>query len=134
MSRGAAMEETIREAKGLDGVLRLSERTIQIRRNPFASLLDDGLRLDKEIPIERISSVDLEMPERADVGRVHLVLTDPKGRTGPTHWPVKNSNTVVFGKADLAQFEEMKSLIDSRILRIRKSTLPDSRSSPHTTE
>jgi len=114
------MDKTVKEAKGLDGVLKLSQDIIQIRRDPFASLLEDGLRVDKDIPLERISSVNLEMPEEADVGCVRFIVSHPGRLAKAGHWSVKNSNTVAFRKADLADFRELKSVIDSRILKLKK--------------
>ena len=114
------MDEPVKEARGLDGVLKLSQDTIQIRRDPFASLLEDGLRVDKNIPLERVSSVNLEMPEEAEVGCVRFILSHPGRLAKAAQWAVKNSNTVAFRRADLADFRELKSVIESRILKLKK--------------
>ena len=109
------MEKILKEAKGVNGQLELLENKIRIKRKGALSLMNYGLRGDKEILIKQISSIQFKNAGALTSGYIQFAFLGGKEAKGGLLQAAKDENTIMFSKAQQSDFEEIKSMIEKRI-------------------
>ncbi len=111
------------EAIGVAGQMRLTDDTLIISRRGLLGLLTQGLKGDKEIRLDQISSVQFK-----DAGFTNGYLQVGfmggfESKAGIMD-AVSDENTVMFNRAQQESFEIMRDAIHERIKALRAHPAP----------
>lgn len=117
------MGGVLKEAKGMNGQLELLEEKIRIKRQGFMSLLTQGLKGDKEILIKQISSIQFKKVASFTSGYIQFAFLGGGETKGGLFDAVDDENTIMFNKRQQTSFEEIKSMIESRISEIENQKI-----------
>lgn len=116
------MDRILKEAKGVNGQLELLEEKIRIKRQGVMSFLTQGLKGDKEILIKQISSIQFKKATAFTNGYIQFAFLGGVETKGGLFDAVDDENTIMFNKGQQTSFEEIKSMIESRISEIENQT------------
>jgi len=109
-----SMEKILKGAKGVNGQLELLENKIRIKRMGALSLMTKGLKWDKEILINQISSIQFKNAGALG-GYIQFAFLGDKEAKGGIFQATRDENTILFSKAQQSDFEEIKSMIEKRM-------------------
>lgn len=110
------MGTILKEVKGKNGILELEEDKIRIKRKGFLSLLTHGLKGDKEIMIDHISSIQFKEVGFTD-GYIQFAFLGGTEAKGGLLQAGQDENTITFNKKQQPAFEEIKSMIEERMTK-----------------
>lgn len=100
-------------AKGYNGQLTVRERSILITRKGALAFMTQGLKGDKEIPIEHITSVQLK-GAGLTAGYIQFAFMGGTEAKGGVFQAGKDENSISFYKGSQKDFEKAKELIEQR--------------------
>ncbi len=100
-------------AKGYNGQLTVKERSIVISRKGALAILTQGLKGDKEIPIEHVTSVQFK-GAGLTAGYIQFTLMGGLEAKGGVFQAGRDENSISFYKGSQKQFEQAKELIEER--------------------
>ena len=103
------------EAIGTDGTLELYPERVRIRRKGFESLFTQGLRGEKDIALDSISSVQFKSAGTLSSGYIKFALVGRRAGKDDLFQAVKDENTVTFKKSQQASFEAIRRIIEGQI-------------------
>lgn len=110
------MEKILKEAKGaVGGQLELLENKIRIKRKGALALVTHGLKGDKEILINQISSIQFKNAGALTNGYIQFAFLGGREAKGGILQAGQDENTIMFTKAQQSNFEEIKSMIEKRM-------------------
>jgi len=109
------LEKILKEAKGVNGQLELMESKIRIKRKGAISLLAQGLKGEKEILIKQISSIQFKKAGNLTNGYIQFAFLGGQEAKGSLFQATKDENTIMFKKSQQPDFEEIKSMIETRM-------------------
>lgn len=100
-------------AKGYNGQLTVTERSIVITRKGAMAVLTQGLKGSKEIPIEHITSIQLK---RAGLiaGYIQFTFMGGMEAKGGVFQAGRDENSINFYAGANKDFEKAKDLIEER--------------------
>lgn len=100
------------EAKGANGRLVITPEKITLIRKGALSLLTQGLKGDKEILVEDISSIQVRQPKFGTRGYIQFAYRGGQETKGGLIDAVKDENTLLFDKKHAADVMKAKELIE----------------------
>lgn len=109
--------EPIKEAKGTNGQLYLYEDKIRISRRGFNAFLSHGLKGDKEIFLNQISSIQLKKGGFVTSGYIQFAFLGGQEAKGGLFQGTTDENTITFTARENNDFEQIKDLIEKKILK-----------------
>jgi len=107
-------ENTLIEAKGVNGQLQLMEDRIRIHRKGIRSFIARGTKGGKDIPIPDISSVQFKKAVFPLNGHIRFVCAGEKGGVRSIHVPW-DENTVVFNWYQQGSFQDIKQAVETKL-------------------
>lgn len=108
------------------GTIELLDDVLVIRRKGVASFFNHGLKGDKRIPYESITSVQFKEPGLT-TGYIQFGVAGGKESRAGVGAAVKDENTVLFVKKALPQFRELRDIVERRSVSARRG---ESRGAP----
>lgn len=107
------MGKVLKTAKGINGDLELLENKIRIKRKGLMS----GLRHkgDKEILIKHITSIYFKNAGYITAGYIRFAFMGGQEYKGSFSAAEKDENAITFGPTQKSDFEEIKSMIETRM-------------------
>jgi len=109
------MERVLKEVRGVNGQLELTESKIRIKRKGALSLLGHGLKGEKEILIKHISSIQFKKAGALTSGYIQFAFLGSQESKGGLFQATQDENTIMFKKSQQPDFEEIKSMIETRM-------------------
>lgn len=107
----------ITSAKGYNGQIEVYENKVVIRRKGFMAFASHGMKGDKEIYINQISSVQLKKASYLAVGYIQFAFSGGKEAKGGLRQATKDENTVTFNPPSNKAFAEIKTVIDELVAK-----------------
>jgi hypothetical protein len=117
-------DSTFLEAKGAGGALILLAGRVRIHHHGFRGLLHKALPAQKDVPLERIASVDWRSSGALRLGRIGFRL-EPPSRRGVAE-PEPDDRVMFYLHQEVA-FREIKAEIERRLARRSAPDTPDLR-------
>jgi Short C-terminal domain/Domain of unknown function (DUF4429) len=114
------MDQVLLEAKGVNGQLQLLPAKLRIKRGGLMALATQGIKGDKEIYIDQISSIQLKRAGMANGYIQFSFLGGQETKSGimdATH----DENTVMFTKRHQPAFEAIKQAVEQQLHQARTS-------------
>jgi hypothetical protein len=109
------LDQVLLEAKGVNGHLQLLPTKIRITRGGLMALATQGIKGDKEIYIDQISSIQLKGAGMAFNGFIQFGFLGgqetKRGLFDATH----DENTVMFTKRQQPAFEAIKQTVEQKL-------------------
>lgn len=109
------IQKPILSAVGSNGVIELYENKITIKRKGFSSFILQGLKGDKDIYINQISSIQLKKPNWATKGYVQFSFLGGHESKSGIFNATQDENTVMFDNKHLGDFATIKTEIEQRL-------------------
>ena len=113
-------EKILKSAKGVNGTLELLENRVRIKRKGALSLMLHGLKGDKEILIKQISSIQFKKASNFTNGYIQFAFLGGTEAHGGLLQATQDENTVVFNKWQMSAFEEIKSILEEKMVESTK--------------
>lgn len=110
------------------GTVELLDDVLVIRRKGLTSLLNHGLKGDKRIPYESITSVQFK-EAGFTTGYIQFGVAGGKESRAGVSAAVKDENTVLFIKKTAPTFRELRDLVEQRSIAARRGPIPAASSS-----
>ena len=107
------------EAKGHGGQIRLEGDVITISRKGMMGFLTQGLKGDKEIGLEHISSVQFKSANSLVNGYIQFAFIGGSESKAGLLAATTDENTVMFTSHQQPQFEAMRDAIKARISELK---------------
>jgi hypothetical protein len=118
--------DLLKEVKGMNGQIELWTNKIIIKRRGFTSFWTQGLRGDKDILLNQISSIQFKDPSTFTNGFIQFSFLGGAEHKGGLLDATKDENTVFFNASQSEDFKYFKKMIEDKIQEFSK---PESRSS-----
>ena len=116
------LDQVLLEAKGINGQLQLLPTKIRIKRKGGMALLTQGLKGDKEIYIDQISSIQLK-GSGATSGYIQFSFLGGQETKGGVFNATQDENTVMFVKKHQREFEAIKQAIEQKMHEARSGRM-----------
>jgi len=110
-------------AKGINGQLTVKARSVVVARKGALGFMTQGLKGEKEIPIDQITAVQFKKAGMTS-GYIQLTISGGVESKGGVFSAGNDENTVMFVKKSQADFEKAKSLIEERRSRPGAAAAP----------
>ena len=107
------------EAIGYGGQLRLGEDNLVISRKGLMGFLSQGMKGDKEISLEHISSVQFKAAGTLMNGYIQFAFVGGTENQAGIFGATADENSVMFTASQQPEFEIMRDAIKARIAAIR---------------
>ncbi|OUM99340.1 MAG: hypothetical protein BAA04_09765 [Firmicutes bacterium ZCTH02-B6] len=120
------MAEPLHVAKGVTGILEVYSDRVVIKRKGMINLILHGMKGDKEILLESITSIQFKKPGTFTNGYLQFGILGGNEGTGGLFQATQDENTVVFAAAQQADFEKAKQLIDDLRAQLRRPAVSSS--------
>ena len=106
-------DDAVTAVKGVNGKITLFNDRLEISREEIGTLhrLQHGFKGDKEIPYESITSVQLRKPSAVTRGYIQFGQSGFSESDDGLLDATADENTVLFEKASLSRFEELRSKV-----------------------
>ncbi|KQN01947.1 hypothetical protein ASE82_11740 [Sphingomonas sp. Leaf230] len=101
------------------GTVELLDDVLVIRRKGLTSLLNHGLKGDKRIPYESITSVQFK-EAGFTTGYIQFGVAGGKESRAGVGAAVKDENTVLFIKKTASEFRQLRDLVEQRSIAARR--------------
>jgi len=106
------MSDLIRVAKGINAQLELYSDKVCIKRKGFLGFLSQGLKGDKEIRLQSISSIQFKKANFIANGYIQFAFMGGAEAKGGYFEATYDENSVVFKKKQQGDFEYIKAEIE----------------------
>lgn len=103
------------EIEGSNGQIRLTPNRIIISRKGTIAFISQGLKGDKEIPINRITAMQFKASDNFTKGYLQFSIQGGIESTGGVFAATTDENTVMFTELEQPEFEEVKRYVNSVI-------------------
>ncbi|MFA7365401.1 MAG: SHOCT domain-containing protein [Patescibacteria group bacterium] len=113
-------ENILMKAKGVGGDLELLEDKIRIVRRGGLAILAHGLKGDKEIFINQISSIQFRKAGALTNGYIQFAFIGGSEAKGGMLQATTDENTVFFNQKNEDDFSAIKHMIEDRIHQLKK--------------
>lgn len=113
-------------ANGRNGQLELTERTLKISRRGVVAFLGHGLKGEKEILIEHVTSVQFKEAGAVVNGFIQFAFTGGREATRGLFEAALDENTVTFTSDQEPEFRKLKRALDDRRAALRALPQPAS--------
>lgn len=114
------MSKVLIEAKGNNGQVELHEDKIVLKRRGIIAKLQHFGKGDKEVPIEKISSVEFKKPGYLTAGYIQFGYSGSSEEEGGVFSAAQDENSVNFRRGQKEKFSELKEKINK--LRSRRGS------------
>lgn len=111
-------------AQGRNGQLQLTGQVLRIRRSGVVSFLSHGLKGDKEIRIDRISSVQFRSAGPIVNGYIQIGFAGGLEAKGGVFEAARDENTVMFTEDQEPEFRAIKRAIERRLAETSAASTP----------
>ncbi|MDQ7794107.1 MAG: SHOCT domain-containing protein [bacterium] len=116
------MAEEEFSAKGINGQLTVKPQLVVISRRGILAFATQGLKGDKEIRIDQISSIQLKRAGMLTNGYIQFSFLGGAETKGGLFDAVSDENTVMFNISQQPAFLKAKEMIEAGIERSRRAT------------
>ncbi len=113
------------KAKGIGGDLELLKNKIRIKRRGGMAFLLHGIKGDKEIFLNQISSIQLKKAGFAFNGYVQFAFLGGREAKGGLFQATSDENTIMFTKDNQQDFIEIKNAIEEQIFQFQNQNKND---------
>ena len=113
------------KAKGIGGDLELLKNKIRIKRKGGMAFLLHGLKGDKEIFLNQISSIQLKKAGFALNGYIQFAFLGGREAKGGLFQATSDENTIMFSKDNQEDFIEIKNAIEEQIFQFQNQDKND---------
>lgn len=113
------MANIIAEAKGKNGQLELTEKSVCIRRKGVLGFLTQGFKGDKEILISQVSSIQFKRAGAFVNGYIQFAFVGGQEAKGGAWQAASDENTVMFTTGQQPAFERFKGELQKRMDAVR---------------
>jgi len=103
-------------AKGHNGQIELYNSKVCIRRQGMLGFLTQGLKGDKNITISSISSIQFKKAGMLTNGYIQFSFIGGQEAKGGVFQATKDENTVMFTVKQQPLFEEIKNIIERKVM------------------
>lgn len=110
------------EIRGHNGIIQVLENKIIIKRKGFISFVSQGLKGDKEIYIDKISSIQIKNANWITNGYIQFAFLGGRESKGGLLDATKDENTVLFTSGQQENFLKLKSFLEKKIQEINDSS------------
>jgi len=117
------MNDVLKEVKGVNGQIELWVNKVIIKRRGFTSFLTQGLRGDKEILLNQISSIQFKDPSTFTNGFIQFSYLGGAEHKGGLLDATKDENTVFFNTSQAEDFKGFKKMTEEKIQELSKSVI-----------
>ena len=107
------------KAKGIGGGLELLKNKIRIKRKGGMAFLLHGIKGDKEIFLNQISSIQLKKAGFALNGYIQFAFLGGREAKGGLFQATSDENTIMFTKDNQQDFVEIKNAIEEQIFQFQ---------------
>jgi predicted nucleic acid-binding Zn ribbon protein len=107
------------KAKGLGGELEFLEDKIRIKRRGGLAFVMHGLKGDKEIFINQISSIQFKKAGTFTNGYIQFAFIGGSEAKGGILQATTDENTLFFNQNNEKEFSKIKNMIEERIHQLR---------------
>ena len=104
------------EVSGVNGQIVVDDNWVTIKRKGAMAMLSQGIKGDKKIPISNIISVQFKNANAMVNGYIQFATASGESARGITQ-ATADENTVMFKKAQTADFENLRNHIESLIAK-----------------
>jgi len=119
------METPILIAKGMNGQHELFENKICIRRKGLTAVLSQGLKGDKEIFINQISSIQIKKAGLLTNGFIQFAFMGGLEAKDGLLQSTSDENSLIFTKKHQESFEQIKEAIERKLFSKNNNVLPN---------
>ena len=109
------MEEALMEAKGIDGRVLLFKDFVRIKRSGMGNLLSGASRVEQDILISQIVSIQFKKAGLLNNGYMELTLMHNYQRRGRDSDSEINDSMVSFRPGQQSAFEALRQAIEGRL-------------------
>jgi hypothetical protein len=113
------------KAKGIGGDLELLNNKIRIKRKGGMAFLLHGLKGDKEVFLNQISSIQLKKAGFLFNGYIQFAFLGGKEAKGGLFQATSDENTIMFTKDNQQDFIEIKNAIEEQIFQFQNQDKND---------
>ena len=113
------------KAKGIGGDLELLKNKIRIKRKGGMAFLLHGIKGDKEIFLNQISSIQLKKAGFAFNGYIQFAFLGGREAKGGLFQATSDENTIMFTKDNQQDFIEIKNSIEEQIFQFQNQNKSD---------
>jgi len=118
-------ELILKKAKGVGGDLELLKNKIRIKRKGGMAFLLHGIKGDKEIFLNQISSIQLKKAGFALNGYIQFAFLGGREAKGGVFQATSDENTIMFRKDNQQDFIEIKNAIEEQIFQFQNQNKND---------
>jgi hypothetical protein len=111
-------ELILKKAKGIGGDLELLKNKIRIKRKGGTAFLLHGLKGDKEIFLNQISSIQFKKAGFTS-GYIQFAFMGGREAKGGVFQAASDENTIMFTKDDQEDFIEIKNTIEEQVFQFQ---------------
>ena len=111
------------EAKGVNGQVELSANKITIKRKGVMARLSQGMKGDKDIFIKHITSIQFKKATNLTNGYLQFSIMGGSEVKGGLTQAASDENTVMFKKSQQHRFEQLKAMIENKIVEPSSLTM-----------
>ena len=115
----------LKKAKGIGGDLELLKNKIRIKRKGGMAFLLHGIKGDKEIFLNQISSIQLKKAGFAFNGYIQFAFLGGREAKGGLFQATSDENTIMFTKDNQQDFIEIKNAIEKQIFQLQNQNKND---------
>lgn len=109
------MQNALMTAEGLNGVISLFSDRVRIRRKGVGSFFTHGLKGEKDIQLNSISSVQFKNAGRLTNGYIQIAFMGGSESKGGIYSAAYDENTVIFKRSQQSAFSAMREAVQERI-------------------
>jgi len=118
-------ELILKKAKGIGGDLELLKNKIRIKRKGGMAFLLHGIKGDKEIFLNQISSIQIKKAGFAFNGYIQFAFLGGREAKGGLFQATSDENTIMFTKDNQQDFIEIKNAIEEQIFQFQNQNKND---------
>ncbi|WP_346206779.1 DUF4429 domain-containing protein [Caldifermentibacillus hisashii] len=103
------------EAKGVNGQLEFTGTKIVIKRKGMLAKMTQGLKGEKEILVNQITSIQFKKAGSLTNGYIQFSFSGGKENKGGLFDATQDENTIMFNKKQMPDFEKIKAAVEEKI-------------------
>lgn len=109
------------EVKGHNGTIQVLENKVIIKRTGILSFISQGLKGDKEIYIDKISSIQIKKANWLTNGYIQFGFLGGQESKGGVLDATSDENTVMFTSGQQENFLKLKSFLEEKMQVLKTS-------------
>ena len=121
----ASNETATAEANGVNGQVQLFGDRVRIGRKGFSARMMMGMKVDREVLLSHIRSVQFQPVGRFVDGYIQFILVGGQKAEGEASERNENENTVTFTRSQQPEFERLNTAIRERIGTLTQGKLKE---------